>query len=145
MLRATQDITRLLRQVVYGTFTLYGRLFQAVPLCRSLAFIVILQPRRCRNIDGLGYSAFARHYLRNHFCFLLLWVLRCFGMSGPRLTGCPIRISRHQGLFAPTPGFSQLITSFVASESLGIHRLPLLTFFAYLRTVSHPESRLICL
>ena len=82
MLRATQDITRLLRQVVYGTFTLYGRLFQTVPLCRSLAFFVILQPRRCRNIDGLGYSAFARHYLRNHFCFLLLWVLRCF--SSPR-------------------------------------------------------------
>ena len=25
---------------------------------------------------------FARHYLRNHFCFLLLWVLRCF--SSPR-------------------------------------------------------------
>ena len=33
-------------------------------------------------IHGLGYSAFARHYLRNHFCFLLLWVLRCF--SSPR-------------------------------------------------------------
>ena len=39
-----------------------------------------------------------------------------------------IRISREQGLFAPPPGFSQLITSFVASESQGIHRLPLLTF-----------------
>jgi hypothetical protein len=25
---------------------------------------------------------FARHYLRNHYCFLLLWVLRCF--SSPR-------------------------------------------------------------
>ena len=33
-------------------------------------------------IKGLGYCAFARHYLRNHFCFLLLWVLRCF--SSPR-------------------------------------------------------------
>ena len=43
---------------------------------------MILQPRQCLNIDGLGYSAFARHYLRNHFCFLLLWVLRCF--SSPR-------------------------------------------------------------
>ena len=32
---------------------------------------------------GLGSSAFARHYLRNHCCFLLLWVLRCF--SSPRL------------------------------------------------------------
>ena len=33
---------------------------------------------------GLGSSAFARHYLRNHFCFLFLKVLRCF--SSPRLT-----------------------------------------------------------
>ena len=43
---------------------------------------VVLQPRRCRNIFGLGWSPFARHYLGNHFCFLLLWVLRCF--SSPR-------------------------------------------------------------
>jgi hypothetical protein len=45
--------------------------------------IVVLQPQYCLNSIGLGYSAFARHYLRNHFCFLLLWVLRCF--SSPRL------------------------------------------------------------
>ena len=44
------------------------------------------------------------------------------------LPGCPIRKSRDQGLFASPPGFSQLITSFIASESQGIHRLPLLTF-----------------
>ena len=44
------------------------------------------------------------------------------------LPGCPIRRSRDQGLFASPPGFSQLITSFFASESQGIHRLPLLTF-----------------
>ena len=43
---------------------------------------VVLLPRQCLNIIGLGCSAFARHYLRNHFCFLLLWVLRCF--SSPR-------------------------------------------------------------
>ena len=30
----------------------------------------------------MGYSAFARHYLRNHNCFLFLRVLRCF--SSPR-------------------------------------------------------------
>ena len=45
-------------------------------------YAVVLQPRYCLNNTGLGYSAFARHYLRNHFCFLLLWVLRCF--SSPR-------------------------------------------------------------
>ena len=44
--------------------------------------IVVLQPRYCLNNTGLGCSAFARHYLRNHFYFLLLWVLRCF--SSPR-------------------------------------------------------------
>ena len=43
---------------------------------------MVLQPRRRRNGTGLGSSAFARHYLRNHFCFLLLRVLRCF--SSPR-------------------------------------------------------------
>src|SRR5687768_18270670 len=31
---------------------------------------------------GLASSAFARHYLRNHGCFLFLWVLRCF--TSPR-------------------------------------------------------------
>ena len=40
--------------------------------------VVVLQPRACRNTPGLGYSAFARHYLRNHCCFLFLQVLRCF-------------------------------------------------------------------
>src|SRR5579871_3576481 len=32
--------------------------------------------------DGLGCSAFARRYWRNHFCFLFLWVLRWF--TSPR-------------------------------------------------------------
>ena len=35
-------------------------------------------------------------------------------------------------LFAPNPGFSQLVTSFFASESLGIHRLPLFACFLFL-------------
>ena len=43
--------------------------------------------------------------------------------------GFPIRISRDQRLFAPPPSFSQLITSFIASESLGIHHLPFFYFF----------------
>ena len=32
--------------------------------------------------SGLGSSSFARHYSRNRFFFLFLWVLRCF--SSPR-------------------------------------------------------------
>ena len=31
---------------------------------------------------GLGCSAFARHYWRNHCCFLFLRVLRCFTSPG---------------------------------------------------------------
>ena len=96
-------------------------------------------PRMHRYNHGLGSSAFARHYLRNHVCFLFLRVLRCF--SSPRspaacaacrafnATGCPIRKSRPQRIFAPEPGLSQLITSFIASRSLGIHRLPFSCFF----------------
>ena len=40
--------------------------------------VAVLQPRACRDTPGLGSSAFARHYLRNHCCFLFLQVLRCF-------------------------------------------------------------------
>ena len=39
-------------------------------------------PGRCRNNTGLGSYAFARHYLRNHFCFLFLRVMRCFSSPG---------------------------------------------------------------
>ena len=45
-------------------------------------YVVVLQPRICRNIFGLGCSAFARHYLRNHYYFLFLRVLRCFSSPG---------------------------------------------------------------
>src|SRR5690606_13136989 len=34
--------------------------------------VVVLQPRTARKPPGLGCSAFARHYLRNHCCFLFL-------------------------------------------------------------------------
>ena len=51
----------------------------------SIRFFVapVLLPRTAHCYAcGLGSSAFARHYLRNHCYFLFLWVLRCF--SSPR-------------------------------------------------------------
>ena len=42
--------------------------------------------------------------------------------------GCPIRISTDQFALANPRSFSQLITSFFASESLGIPRAPLFTY-----------------
>jgi hypothetical protein len=40
--------------------------------------------------------------------------------------GCPIGIPADRRLFAPPRSFSQLVTSFFASESPGIHHAPLL-------------------
>ena len=57
------------------------------------------------------------------FAFLAEW-------QAFNLPGCPIRKSGDQRLFASTPSLSQLITSFIASESQGIHRLPFLTFLS---------------
>ena len=85
---------------------------------------------------GLGSSPFDRLYWGNRSYFLLLRVLRCFSsprsphalgvMAGSLPPGCPIRISVGQWVFAPRHGFSQLVTSFIASESLGIPHAPLL-------------------
>ena len=92
----------------------------------------VLQPRRCRDNVGLGSSPVARHYWGIILYFLFLRVLRCF--SSPRFasrTGgiislqdidCPIQRSAVSGHLRLTAAFSQLITSFIACKSLGIHR-----------------------
>ena len=110
--------------------------------CRVLP--AVLQPRALpQDNPGLGCCAFARHYLRNRFYFLFLWVLRCF--SSPRSLrdlvavtaspppGFPIRTSAGHRAFAPHRGFSQLITSFFASES---HRHPPCALVRFLYTFS---------
>src|SRR5919107_2378640 len=43
--------------------------------------------RRLSHAHGLASSAFARHYSRNHYCFLFLRVLRCF--TSPRSLHAP--------------------------------------------------------
>ena len=53
------------------------------------------------------------------------------------MPGCPIRTSTDQGSFAPPRCFSQLTASFVASESQGIPRTPLVCFQILVQT---PES-----
>src|SRR3954454_17469210 len=42
---------------------------------------------RLSHVRGLACSDFARHYSRNHCCFLFLWVLRCF--TSPRSLQTP--------------------------------------------------------
>ena len=59
-----------------------------------------------------------------------------------RMTGCPIRKSSDQRLFAPTRSLSQLITSFIASVSLGIRHTPFLTFFTTVFAISLTWQRI---
>ena len=84
---------------------------------------------------GLGYSDFARHYSRNHGCFLFLRVLRWFtspsslrhpmysddGNRCSHRLGFPIRKSPDHSLLAASRSLSQLITSFFAYLRQGIH------------------------
>ena len=67
----------------YGAVTSCGAPFQKLPLTFAVGASTVLQPRvmHCY-ILGLGSCAFARHYLRNHFCFLFLRVMRCFSSPG---------------------------------------------------------------
>ena len=126
---------------MYGIVTLYDLTFQLCSTINLKSYSLVLQPQQCRNIVGLGYSPFARHYSGNHYCFLFLRLLRCFSSPGLppdksgyhvfNMVGCPIGKSPDQRLFAPPRSLSQLITSFIASESLGIRRTLLLTFLTY--------------
>ena len=130
---------------------------------QSVSLLTVLQPRTVHCYTcGLGSCAFARHYSHNHFCFLFLRVLRCFsspgwpsgltGMSVSLLTGCPIGISTDQWIFAPTRSFSQLITSFFASESQGILHVPFSPFLISLSFITYcfcpcellPYARFCC-
>src|SRR5271155_2840617 len=108
---------------------------------------------------GLGCSEFARHYYRNHGCFLFLRVLRWFTSPGSLRTpmyseydnccsqqlGFPIRTSPDHRLLASPRGLSQLATSFIAYLRQGIHThaLSSLTIKFTLVTVNqNPEARI---
>ena len=64
----------------YQTFTIYGLIFQTI-LLGSMNQLCSPNPKKI-TFSGLGSFYFARHYSRNRFFFLFLWVLRCF--SSPR-------------------------------------------------------------
>ena len=102
-------------------------------------------------MDGLGYSPFARHYLGNHYLFSFPAGTKMFqfpalasyivGWRVFNTPGCPIRKSLDQRSFAPPQSLSQLITSFIASESQGIRHAPFFTFFIFkhrIRLATYP-------
>ena len=54
----------------------------------------------------------------------------------PKWVGCPIRRSPDQSLLAAPQGFSQPVTSFIASQCQGIHQMP----FRHLITLNHTQG-----
>ena len=117
---------------------------------------MVLQPRTLLADSGLGFSDFARHYFRNHGCFLFLQVLRWFtslsSLNHPMYSGecnrCshrlgfPIRKSPDHRLLASSRGLSQLTTSFIASLRQGIHThaLSSLTIKSISNTKFYPRT-----
>src|SRR5205823_14616183 len=122
----------------------YPSFNQLIVLNRSLTVTAQIQPvdycgpaTPCSpfELHGLGYSEFARHYYRNHGCFLFLPVLRWFTSPGSlrhpmysddgsrcsHRLGFPIRRSPDHSLLAAPRGLSQLTASFIAYLRQGIH------------------------
>ena len=77
----------------YAALMLYGRVSHPVPVHFDI-HVVVLQPRLCRNITGLGFFPFARHYSGNHYYFLFLCLLRCFSSAGSRIFAISLQLIR---------------------------------------------------
>src|SRR5690606_19067094 len=108
-------LSKPLRHFDYGIATLCDWPFNAIRLYRVVTCadrqisVRVPQPRSCNacrlsHTIGLACSGFARHYLRNHCCFLFLWVLRCF--TSPRSLYPPYIFRRESlGRHAAQRGF----------------------------------------
>ena len=121
----------------YAAFTPCGGAFQRLPLAflvRSRGPTTPRLPRQPR----FGLFPVRSPLLGESFLFSFPAGTKMFqfpalasrnaGWHPVRMPGCPIRKSADQRPPAPPRGFSQLVTSFLASESLGIRRTPLSCF-----------------
>ena len=138
--RATQDTDRLRQGVVYGIITPCDATFQMLPLPWSLAMTqsynpgpaetgpVWAYPVSLATTPGITFVFFSYGYLDVSVPHVRLpLITECYNAI---VTGCPIRISADRFVFANPRSFSQLITSFIAFQSLGIPHVPLFTFFS---------------
>jgi hypothetical protein len=93
-----------------GTLTLYG--FRLIPVRSPLlgeSRLISFRPgTKMFQFPGLAAS----------------WLCIHHGLAGSPCAGCPIRRSPDHNLLAVPRSFSQLSTSFFASDRLGIHRAP---------------------
>ena len=79
MSRGTLDTVSLHPLSCTGLSPSMAGLSRTFPLAASVDYTVRTPGSK---LPGLGSSAFARRYLRNHFCFLFLRLLRCFSSPG---------------------------------------------------------------
>lgn len=119
-----------LASFAYGPLTLSGRPFQIVLLASSV-LTAVLQPQGASSLvwppprslaATNGISVISLPQGTEMFQFPRFASLS--GYRGFSTVGCPIRTSRGHRFAAARPGFSQLGTSFFASESLTIHPSP---------------------
>ena len=134
--RRTPDSASLAQRFNYRGFTFFAIPFQVFRL--RITILLTRSIPRENYSHGLGSSDFARHYFRNHCCFLFLRVLRCFSSPGSLcitiyslcnnmillMLSSLIRISTGRRIFAPLRSFSQLVTSFFGATYQGILRKP---------------------
>ncbi len=124
----------LIFRFAYGALTRCGPTFQTVPPASDSLLDAPITPARALRHRRFGLLPVRSPLLGNRSYFLFLRVLRCF--SSPRSPlryprnvgiapdGLPHSDIRGHGAFATRPGFSQLVTSFIASESQGIPHAP---------------------
>ena len=136
----------------YGAVTLCGPAFQPVLLTSFFGAAPALLPRRCLATPTVWAPPLSLATTRG--IIVILFSCRYLDVSVPCVrsllgsvpgslpAGSPIRISADLGIFAPPRGFSQLVTSFFASESLGIPHTP---FSAFLFLFALARSRFLSL
>ena len=105
---------------VYRTFTSFGYTFQYIQL-KLYRLYGLVRVRSPLLAESLLISFPTGTQMFQFPAFAISQVFN--------LTGCPIRTSTDQSSFAAPRSFSQLTTSFVASESLGIRHTPLFASF----------------
>ena len=133
MSRGTPDPARRVSDFMYEAFTLSGGTSQTLLLSSTLPY---RSPYPVVHAQRFGLFRVRSPLLAESFLFSLptgnemfqfpafAYRLAVYQLA---LMGCPIRKSAGHRIFAPYRSFSQLITSFFASESLGIHLSPLFT------------------
>ena len=150
MSRLTQDPTRYHIHFVYGTITRYGPTFQKGSTMNATSTMWSYNPGPAETVPVWAVPCSLATTGGITICFLFLQVLRCFSSLGKlpfqgilSSTGwvAPFGDPRITGHYAPPRGLSQLIASFIASESQGIHHTPLVTFRPLMVLLGGPISR----